>query len=156
MTEQKKSEKSTTNSDVLVPPPIPPVIHIPSKNTAPKQDNHESSVNGLAISAFVIGLIAFISGFTPIWGILVGSVAVILGVLALQRPTLRPLSIIGIVAGGIGLLASLLFSLALIIGTLVSDTDTTFQTNNKNTHQISLMGIFHNFGTPQSTILEPM
>jgi len=98
MTEQMSSEQPEKSGDVTVPPPAP----------------H----NSLAVAAFVLGLIAFIGGFTPVWGIFVGSIAVALGVFALQKPTLKPLSIIGIVAGSIGVLASLLFSLVLFIGVL--------------------------------------
>lgn len=72
-------------------------------------------VNGFAVASFILGLVAFIGGFTPVWGLFAGSIAVALGVVALKKPVLKPLSIIGIVAGGIGLLTNLLFSLALVL-----------------------------------------
>ena len=88
----------------------------PSKQPKKSEVARQNSANGLAVASFVLGLVAFISGFTPVWGLFIGLTAVILGVIALQKPTLKPLSIIGIVAGGIGLLASLLFSFALVLG----------------------------------------
>ncbi|MFZ1301919.1 MAG: DUF4190 domain-containing protein [Candidatus Microsaccharimonas sp.] len=81
-------------------PPVPPV---------------HSATNGLAIASMVVGIVAFISGWIPFWGLLAGIAAVVLGILALKKPTAKGLSITGIVTGGLGALTSLLFSVIFIV-----------------------------------------
>lgn len=78
---------------------------------------------GLAITALVLGVIAFFIGFVPFLGLLVGLVAVILGIVALVRRQRKAFAITGIVAGAIGLLVSVAATIGwfVIVGsTLVS------------------------------------
>lgn len=76
-----------------------------------------NQTNGLAIAALVVGILALLSFFTIIGGLLLGLVAVVLGVMGLSKSkhmngSGRGIAIGGIVTGVIGALLSLL----LIIG----------------------------------------
>ena len=66
---------------------------------------------GLAIAALVVGIIAFLSALAPVWGLLVGLVAIILGVLALRARQHKVMSTVGIVGGGIAAVVSLVVTI---------------------------------------------
>ena len=86
----------------IIEPTVAPVEQV---RPAPQQP--VAPTNGLAIASFVVGIVAFISGWIPFWGLLVGVAAVLLGMIALKKPEGKGLSITGIVTGGLGALAGL-------------------------------------------------
>lgn len=70
--------------------------------------------SGLAIAALVLGILALLTFWTIVGGILLGLVAIVLGVVALRRVKKglaagRGLAIAGVVLGILGLLLSLAF-----------------------------------------------
>jgi len=71
---------------------------------------------GLAIAALVLGLIAFLTGWIPAWGLLIGGLAVVLGGIAVAKRQSKGMAITGIVTGAIGAVSSLLWLLVLISG----------------------------------------
>ena len=94
--------------------------------TPPIQPDHTSTTpNGLAVASFIVGLVAFMSGWLPCWGLLAGSAAIVLGAIALKKGTGKGLSIAGIVTGGIAALTSIIFTIffivALTAGTAIVD-----------------------------------
>lgn len=72
-------------------PPVPP----------------KPSASSLAVGALITGIVAFLTGWAPIWGILVGAAAVTLGFLALRGRQSTGMSVTGIVLGGLALITSL-------------------------------------------------
>jgi preprotein translocase subunit SecG len=80
-----------------------------------QQPQKPTSSNGLAIASLIVGVVAFVSGWIPFWGLLTGVAAVILGVLALKQPNGKGLSITGISTGGIAALTSIFATLFFII-----------------------------------------
>lgn len=101
-------ESSTENAPAAAPAPAP----TPAGAPAP--------TNGLAIAALVVGIVAFISGWAPIWGLLAGAAAVVLGILGLRKPGGKGMSIAGIITGGLGalwgLVVTIIFFVALVAG----------------------------------------
>lgn len=83
---------------------------------APMPVLQHSQTNGLAIAALVTGIVAFLSGLVPFWGLLVGAAAIVLGALGLRRAGGKGMAIAGIVTGAIGALSSIIFSALFIIG----------------------------------------
>ncbi len=71
---------------------------------------------GLAISALVVGIVAFLSGLAPVWGIIVGGAAVALGALALARKQSKGLALTGLILGSLAALSSLAATVALFAG----------------------------------------
>src|SRR6478735_2332054 len=71
---------------------------------------------GLAITSLVLGIIAFLSGWIPVWGIVVGVVAVILGIAALTKGQPKGMAIAGLITGALGTLASAAMLVLMIIG----------------------------------------
>jgi predicted PurR-regulated permease PerM len=70
--------------------------------------------SGLAIASLVLGILALVTFWTFIGGILLGLVAIVLGVVALRRVRKgraagRGMAIAGVVLGTLGLLLSLAF-----------------------------------------------
>lgn len=72
--------------------------------------------NALAITALVVGIVAFVSGVAPFWGILAGVAAIVLGALALRKRQHKAMSIIGIVGGALAAITSLITTIMLIAG----------------------------------------
>ncbi|WP_147441669.1 DUF4190 domain-containing protein [Mycetocola lacteus] len=62
--------------------------------------------NALAVSALVLGGIAFLIGFVPIGGILMGMGASVLAVLALKKHQRTGLAVTGLILGAVALLVS--------------------------------------------------
>lgn len=100
------------------------VEHKPVKTGAPTDaahshphhhvhENHPAT-NGLAVASLVVGIVAFLSGWLPFWGFLSGGAAIVLGILALKKPTGKGMSIAGIVTGGLAALTSILFTIFFI------------------------------------------
>lgn len=73
------------------------------------------STNGLAIAALIVGIVAAVSGWAPIWGVLVGVAAIVLGALALKKATGKGMAIAGIITGAVGTLWSLIVTAFFII-----------------------------------------
>ncbi len=71
---------------------------------------------GLAIAAIVVSGIAFLSGWVPIFGALLGLAGGLLGVFALLRGQSRPISVISMVLSGLALLTSIGITIALALG----------------------------------------
>ena len=90
-------------------------------NPYPEQASHPAPVaattikpsSGIAIAALVVGIVAFISGLAPVWGLIAGAAAVGLGILALVKRQNKVLAIIGAALGGIAFITSLITTLAL-------------------------------------------
>lgn len=66
---------------------------------------------GLAIAALVVGIVAFLSGWAPVWGLLVGAAALVLGIVALNKKQSKVMSIFGIVLGSLAIISSILATL---------------------------------------------
>ncbi|MDB5161987.1 MAG: hypothetical protein JWM52_495 [Candidatus Saccharibacteria bacterium] len=98
--------KTTKEVDAPAPVVTPPVVH---------------GTNGLAIGSLVTGIVAFVFGWTAVFGFLAGATAVVLGIIGLKKPGSKGLSIAGIITGGLGALSSIIFTiffiLAIAIGT---------------------------------------
>lgn len=78
-------------------PPPPPPNYLPQspKPKAPK---------GLAIASLITGILALLFSAVPIGSLLVGTVAVVMGVVALRQAQSKGMSITGIITGGLGIL----------------------------------------------------
>jgi hypothetical protein len=68
---------------------------------------------GLAVGALVTGIIAFLSGWAPVWGIIAGGAAIVLGLLALRAHQSKGMGITGISLGALALLTSVLTTAAM-------------------------------------------
>jgi H+/Cl- antiporter ClcA len=86
--------------------------------------------SGLAIASLVVGILALVTFWTYVGGILLGLIAIVLGVLALGRVRKgraagRGMAITGVVLGTLGLLLSLAF-IALTVWVFNSSGGSTF------------------------------
>lgn len=80
--------------------------------TKTPQPASSSSVTGIGIAALVVGIVAFISGWIAIWGVLAGVAAIILGVIALKKSKgNKGFGITGIVLGAVATLTSIVFTI---------------------------------------------
>lgn len=96
-----------------------PVPETPA--ATPPTSNTPAATNGLAIAAMVVGIVAFISGWLPFWGLLVGVAAIVLGFIALKKPTGKGMAITGIITGALAVLTSIIFTVLFVV-TLVAGT----------------------------------
>ena len=91
------------------PAPVQPVA-------APIQGNG----SGFAIAALVLGIVAFLFGWLGAFNILTAILALVFGIIALNKHQSKGMAITGLVLGGLGLLASLIvaffFGIAMLSG----------------------------------------
>lgn len=78
----------------------PHVGGVPSTPSAPP--------SGMAIASLIVGAVAFFVGWIPVIGLLVGLVAIALGVVALVKRQRKVLAFIGVGLGGLAALSSLI------------------------------------------------
>ncbi len=103
-----------------------PVVPTPEPTPAPAVAPVAGTKQTLSIVGFVLGLVAFVFGWTVIFGILAGVAAIIVSVMAHRREPAAPawMWIIGLIAGIIGAVSSLGFTIfwfaVIAIGTVGS------------------------------------
>jgi hypothetical protein len=76
--------------------------------TLPSQSPTPNKPIGLALAALIVGIAAFLFGLIPVFGAIVGIVAVVLGSLALRKHQSKGMALTGIILGGVAILASIL------------------------------------------------
>lgn len=76
--------------------------------------------NGLAVAALVIGIVAFVTGLIPFWGLFVGATAITLSILALRKDGGRGMSIAGLITGSLGTLMGLIMTAVVVIAIVAS------------------------------------
>ena len=79
-----------------------------------------SSTQGLAITSLVLGIVAFFTGWIPVWGLVVGGLAVVLGSVAIAKKQSKSLAICGIVTGAIAAVTSVVVLVFVIMNSTVS------------------------------------
>jgi len=65
------------------------------------------AASGLALAALIVGVVAFFCGLLPVFGAIVGLVAVVLGILALRKHQPKGLALTGLILGALATLASI-------------------------------------------------
>lgn len=75
-------------------------------------DKNQKASNGLAITALVLGIVAFFLGWTGILGLILGVLAVVFGIIALVQKQSKGMGIAGLVLGSIALVTALFITLA--------------------------------------------
>lgn len=92
-----------------------------------------STVSGLSIAAIIVGAVAFLSGLVPVWGLMVGVAAIVLGAVSLKKyKTGKGLGIAAIVLGAVGALTSLVFSAIWAVGLVALGTAATVSSGSLN------------------------
>lgn len=121
--------------------PIPVSETLPS---APQPATPNSPTNGFAIAALVVGIVAAVSWFIPIWGLLVGVAAIVLGMLGIRKATGKGMAIAGILTGGFGALLGLIITSLFVVGIIASSTISTSARrsieNQQNEAQLAIDG----------------
>lgn len=79
-------------------------------NPQPEKSN---SSKGLAITALVLGIVAFCVGWTGPFGLVVASAAVVFGIVALVKKQNKGMGIAGVVLGGIALITATVVTLGM-------------------------------------------
>ncbi|HTN59428.1 MAG TPA: Ltp family lipoprotein [Protaetiibacter sp.] len=64
----------------------------------------------------MVGIVAFLSGLAPFWGIIAGAAAVVLGVLALKKQQSKGMALTGLILGAVAVLTSLVTTITLVAG----------------------------------------
>jgi hypothetical protein len=75
-------------------------------------DTNKKAGNGLAITALVLGIVAFCLGWTGILGLILAILAVVFGIIALVQKQSKGMGITGLVLGGIALITALFITFA--------------------------------------------
>lgn len=78
----------------------------------PTPINQGPGIGGLAITALVVGIVAFVLGWVPILGLILAVAGIVLGILALGTPRGRLFGIIAIVLSALAALTGILLLVA--------------------------------------------
>ncbi|MFB7249961.1 DUF4190 domain-containing protein [Microbacterium sp. NPDC056234] len=70
---------------------------------------------GLAITALILGIAAFVTAWIPFIGLIVAIAGIVVGIIAVRRRQGRPLSITGLVLSGVGFLIALVMTLIIAV-----------------------------------------
>jgi len=87
-------------------PTTPLPAYSANTTTLPPQPPIAPATKGLALAALIVGIGAFLFGLVPVFGAIVGLVAIVLGVLALRKRQSKGLALTGVILGGVALLTS--------------------------------------------------
>lgn len=84
----------------------------PTPPTAPSAQPAapKSSSNALAITALVLGIVAFCVGWTGPFGLVVAAAAIVFGIIALVKKQSKGMGITGVVLGGIAFITALIIT----------------------------------------------
>ncbi len=81
----------------------------------PQQTAQSGDSNGLGVAALVIGILSAVIALIPIFGFiswLLAPLAIILGLIGMQKESGRGLALGGVISGGVGLVICVLWLLA--------------------------------------------
>lgn len=70
------------------------------------------SSSGLALTAFILGIAAFLLPWVPVLGVMLGLAAVVVGIVALVKRQTRWMALVGTILGSLGLITALIITLA--------------------------------------------
>ncbi len=93
-----------------------PRVEDKSQSNVPPIMRKNSSNNGLAVAALVVGIIALLFGWVVFFGLILGIVAIVLGIIGLKKPEGKGMAIAGIVTGSIASLINLLVIIVVVAG----------------------------------------
>lgn len=79
----------------------------------PQASPTTSKPKALALSALIVGIVAFLTGLLPVVGIVIGIAAIVLGILALARKQSKGMGVTGIILGSIAALVSVAMTIGL-------------------------------------------
>jgi len=93
------------------------------ETTTPKQEAPNTAppaapkaATGIGIAALIVGIVGFLSGLLPIWGLVTGAVAVVLSIIALKKsPGNKGFGITGLILGGIAVVTNLIVTVFWIL-----------------------------------------
>lgn len=95
----------------------------PPQQYMPPQGPQPSSA--LAITSFITGIIAFLFGWVPFLGLLLGIAGLILSIVAVRKPVLRGLAVAGITLSTLATLTALVTTGLFVLALLSSGASTT-------------------------------
>ncbi len=104
------------------PVPTPPQAPLPQQPTVPSAPAPATAAKGLAITALILGIVAFLFGWLGLFSIfgagniLTGIAAVIFGIIALVKRQPKSLALTGTILGGVGLLTTVVLIIVSTIG----------------------------------------
>lgn len=116
--------------------PTPPTAPEPNTQAEPVSPGSKPAA-GLAISALIVGIVAFVSGWAPFWGIVAGLVAVILGALALRKGQSKGLALPGLILGALAALTSIVTTILMIAGLSLGSAQLSSATLDSNSSEAS-------------------
>ena len=114
------------------PEPMPMPTSAPMSQPAAAPVAQPGQSKGFAIAALVLGIVAFLFGWLGAFNLLTAVLAVIFGIVALNKHQSKGMAIAGLVLGGIGLLTSLLFAFIFGVAFLQGVSDAAKESNNSS------------------------
>ena len=99
----------------------------PQPASLPKQAPEQGPVptpptrrGGIALAALIVGVSAFVTGWIPVLGLLLGIAGIILGILAVRKPGGKMFGRVGLIGSALAMLANVLVTSVIVISLVSS------------------------------------
>ncbi|WP_105035407.1 DUF4190 domain-containing protein [Cryobacterium aureum] len=84
---------------------------------------------GIVVAALIVGISAFVIGWIPIVGLLLGVAGIILGILAMRRPGGKSFGLAGLIGSSLAVLANVLVTIVIVVALVNSGIGTAVLTD---------------------------
>ena len=85
---------------------------------APRQNPNRR--DGIALAALIVGIAAFVTGWIPLVGLILGINGIVLGVLAMRRPAGKSFGLAGLIGSTLAGITNVLMSMVIVVGLVSS------------------------------------
>ncbi len=105
-------------------------------NETPEQEpaqaplpNPRKRRGGIALAALIVGIGAFVTGWIPIVGLLLGTTGIVLGIVAMRRPGGKSFGLTGLIGSALAVLTNVLVTIVIVISLVSSGIGTAILTD---------------------------
>jgi hypothetical protein len=101
----------------------------PASNSGPPAKRPPQRRTTIVRAALIVGLAAFVTGWIPVLGLLLGLTGVVLGVVSMRRPGGKSFGLLALIGSGLAVLTSILVTVLIVISLVNSGIGTAVLTN---------------------------
>jgi hypothetical protein len=94
----------------------------------PNVSNSPQRHGGIVLVALIVGIGAFVTGWIPILGLLLGITGIVLGIVAIRKPAGKSFGLAGLIASSLAVLTNLLVTIVIVIALVNSGIGTAILT----------------------------
>ncbi|WP_104083094.1 hypothetical protein [Cryobacterium sp. Y11] len=90
------------------------------RGPVPNTPNPPQRRGGIVLAALTVGIGAFVTGWIPILGLLLGIAGILLGILAIRTPGGKSFGLAGLIGSSLAVLTNMLVTMVIVVGLVSS------------------------------------